>query len=124
MPTGRYAVLGDDGEPVGSESFRCAPGPAGWRYFANVTTNEPVPHDEIVDVVVDAEWRPVRLRVDTGAHQLFLEADRGRVRRAVHAGTGVGATALRSARRSEDRNAGWGVRGDRVAAHRGLERLV
>ncbi len=79
MPSGRYAVLGDDGEPVGTESFRCAPGPAGWRYFSNVSTNEPTPHDEIVDVVADAEWRPVRLRVDTGAHQLFLEADRDRL---------------------------------------------
>ena len=74
MPAGRYVVLGDDGAPVGSEEFRCAPGPAGWRYFSDVKTVEPVPHDEVVDVVVDARWRPVRVRVESGAHRLLLEA--------------------------------------------------
>jgi hypothetical protein len=75
MPAGRYVILGDDGEPVGSEEFRCAPGPMGWRYFSNIKTVEPLPHDEIVDVVVDYRWRPVRVRIETGPHQLILEAD-------------------------------------------------
>jgi hypothetical protein len=79
MPAGRYVVLGGDGGPVGSEEFRCAPGPAGWRYFSDVKTVEPVPHDEVVDVVVDAQWRPVRLRVETGAHRLLLEAEATRL---------------------------------------------
>ncbi len=79
MPAGRYVVLGDDGRPVGAEEFRCAPGPAGWRYFASIRTSEPVPHDETVDVVVDAGWRPVRIRVDTGAHEIRLEAGADRL---------------------------------------------
>jgi hypothetical protein len=73
MPSGRYVVLGDDGEPIGTEDFRCAPGPAGWRYFSEIETAEHGRHREIVDVAVDAEWRPVRLRVDTEAHDLLLE---------------------------------------------------
>jgi hypothetical protein len=74
MPSGRYTVLGDDGDPVGTEDFRCAPGPAGWRYFAEIDTIEHGEHHETVDVVVDDVWRPVRLRVDSGAHDLLLEA--------------------------------------------------
>jgi hypothetical protein len=73
MPVGRYMVLGDDGAPVGSESFRCAPGPAGWRYVSDVETNEYGPHRANVDIVVDAEWRIVRVRVRTQDHELLLE---------------------------------------------------
>ncbi len=73
MPAGRYAVLGDDGARVGTEEFRCAPGPMGWRYFSDVQTSDPTPHLETIDIVVDADWRPVRLRVDTGEHQILLE---------------------------------------------------
>ena len=73
MPAGRYAVLGDDGEQVGTEEFRCAPGPMGWRYFSDIQTSDPAPHVETFDVVVDADWRPIRIRVDTGEHQILLE---------------------------------------------------
>jgi hypothetical protein len=73
MPQGRYTVLGDDGAPVGTESFRCAPGPVGWRYFSDVDTVDPAPHREIVDVAVDADWRIARVRIDTGDHHLLLE---------------------------------------------------
>ena len=73
MPQGRYTVLGDDGEPVGTESFRSAPGPMGWRYFSDVDTTDPVPHREVVDVAVDAGWRIARVRIDTGEHQVLLE---------------------------------------------------
>ncbi len=73
MPQGRYTVLGDDGKPVGTESFRCAPGPMGWRYFSDVDTTDPAPHREIVDVVVDPEWRIARVRIDTSGHDLLLE---------------------------------------------------
>jgi hypothetical protein len=78
MPAGRYTVLDGSGRPAGAESFRCAPGPAGWRYFAEIETSLPEPHREVVDLVVDAWWRPVRLRIDTGSHDILLvvEGDR------------------------------------------------
>ena len=79
MPTGEYSVLAEDGSVEGTEHFRCAPGPVGWRYFSEIDTIEPEPHHEIVDVAVDAQWRPVRLRIDTGAHSLLLEADGDRL---------------------------------------------
>jgi hypothetical protein len=73
MPRGRYIVLGDDGRPVGTETFRCAPGPVGWRYFSDVDTTDPSPHREVVDVAVDAHWRIARVRIDTGEHDILLE---------------------------------------------------
>jgi hypothetical protein len=79
MPTGEYRVLAADGSVEGTERFRCAPGPVGWRYFSEIATTEPVQHHEIVDVAVDAQWRPVRLRIDTGEHHLLLEADGDRL---------------------------------------------
>jgi Putative glycolipid-binding len=69
MPLGRYTMLGDDGAAIGTEEFRCAPGPMGWRYFSEVTTD----HREIVDVAVDADWRIARVRIDTGDHDILLE---------------------------------------------------
>ncbi len=69
MPTGRYTVLGDDGAPAGTEDFRCAPGPMGWRYFSDIQTD----HHEIVDIAVDRDWRIARLRFDTGEHHILLE---------------------------------------------------
>lgn len=73
MALGRYTLLGEDGSPVGTEDFRCAPGPMGWRYVSTIVTSEPHPHDEQVDLVADASWRPVRVRIDTGAHELLAE---------------------------------------------------
>ena len=60
MPSGRYAVRGRSGDVVGTEDFRCAPGPMGWRYVSEIQRDEPTPHRETVDVVVDASWRIVR----------------------------------------------------------------
>ncbi len=77
MPAGRYAVLGDDGVRVGTEEFRCAPGPMGWRYFSDIQTTDPTPHVETFDVVVDRDWRPVRIRIGTGEHHLMLEPHGG-----------------------------------------------
>jgi hypothetical protein len=74
VPSGSYAVLGDVGRPVGTETFRCAPGPLGWRYVSDIRTSDPVPHDETVDVAVDADWRPVRAVIRTGQHEAWLEA--------------------------------------------------
>ena len=71
MPAGRYIVMDGRGTAVGTEEFRCAPGPAGWRYAGTISTSSPEPHGELVDFVVDSAWRPVRLRIDTGSHQLL-----------------------------------------------------
>jgi hypothetical protein len=73
MPSGTYEILGDDGEPVGTETFRCAPGPAGWRYVSEIETTEHGAHRQSVDIAVDAAWRMARVRVRTGAHELHLE---------------------------------------------------
>ena len=73
MPRGRYTVLDPDGRPVGTEEFRCAPGPMGWRYFSDVDTTDPTPHREVVDLVVDTGWRLVRARIATGEHEILLE---------------------------------------------------
>ena len=45
----------------------------GWRYVSEIHRDEPDPHGETVDVVVDAEWRIVRARIETGAHSVTLE---------------------------------------------------
>ena len=73
MPFGRYTVFGEDGEPVGTEEFRCAPGPMGWRYFAEIETTDPVPHHETLDVAVDADWRIARVRIQNSEHEVLLE---------------------------------------------------
>lgn len=73
MPQGRYSVIGDDGAAVGTEEFRCAPGPAGWRYVSEVDTREDGPHRAVVDVAVDAAWRIARVRIETPEHRLLLE---------------------------------------------------
>lgn len=75
MPQGRYVVMDGDGNAVGTEDFRCAPGPAGWRYFSEISTGEPAPHREVVDLVVEGSWRPVRVRISTGSHDLVLTAE-------------------------------------------------
>jgi len=62
MP-GRYTILDDDARPSGTEEFRCAPGPMGWRYFSDVEIETKEPHHEIVDLAVDSSWRPVRTRI-------------------------------------------------------------
>jgi hypothetical protein len=78
MPTGRYRVIGDDGATVGTEAFRCAPGPMGWRYVSQVDTNEYGPHQATVDIAVDSAWRIVRAHVRTEqGHELHLERGEG-----------------------------------------------
>jgi hypothetical protein len=79
MPVGRYAVMDGDGNRVGTEEFRCAPGPMGWRYFSDIETSVPEPHREIVDLAVDAYGRPVRVRIDTGSHEILLMVESGRL---------------------------------------------
>jgi hypothetical protein len=72
MPAGRYTVMDGAGSPVGSEDFRCAPGPMGWRYFSTIQTSEPESHEGVVDLAVDAIWRPERTRIATRGHELLL----------------------------------------------------
>jgi len=79
MPAGRYAILGDSGSRVGTESFRCAPGPIGWRYFSDIQIEGGDAHREIVDLAVDSSWRPVRTRIETGSHQILLSAEGDRL---------------------------------------------
>jgi hypothetical protein len=74
MPLGRYVILDDDGGRRGTEDFRSAPGPIGWRYFSDVVIETGESHHEIVDLVVDSSWRPVRTRIETGSHDILLTA--------------------------------------------------
>lgn len=75
MPAGGYTVMNGEGSVVGTEDFRCAPGPMGWRYFSDITTSDPQPHHEVVDLAVDAQWRPARCRIATGSHEILLTAE-------------------------------------------------
>ncbi len=79
VAVGRYTVMDGDGSPIGTEEFRCAPGPMGWRYFSDVQTSVPEPHHEVVDLTVDAAWRPVRTRIATGSHEILLSAGADRL---------------------------------------------
>ena len=78
MPFGRYTGFGDGGEPVGTEDFRAAPGPMGWRYFSEVETKEPSYHQETLDLAVHADWRIANVRIG-GAHELLLQASAGAI---------------------------------------------
>jgi len=69
MPSGRYIVLGENAEPEGEESFRSAPGPAGWRYVAEITGAG----EGAVDLVADAGWNVVRVRFRSPGGELLLE---------------------------------------------------
>jgi len=71
MPSGLYRLLDDAGELIATEQFRAAPGPMGWRYFSTVTALE---RRTNVDLSVDSQWRPVRVRIQTPAHHLLLSA--------------------------------------------------
>jgi hypothetical protein len=77
MPQGRYTLIGDDGSAVGTEEFRCAPGPAGWRYVSEIDNHVYGPHRATVDLAVDAAWRIVRARVETADHRLLLQPRNG-----------------------------------------------
>ncbi|MDQ1644278.1 MAG: hypothetical protein QOJ50_462 [Cryptosporangiaceae bacterium] len=66
MPTGTYVHLDPlTGEPVASERFSCAPGPAGWRYVGTAIGADG--HETArTDLAVDARWRPARLELRSG----------------------------------------------------------
>ena len=71
MPSGLYRLFDESGTPLGTEQFRCAPGPMGWRYFSTVQDARGVSN---VDLSVDASWRPVRVRIQTAEHHLLVSA--------------------------------------------------
>ena len=60
------------GRAVGTEAFRTARAPAGWRYFATIRTDVPEPHTETVDVVVADDRSIVRVHIDTGTTNVLL----------------------------------------------------
>jgi hypothetical protein len=76
MPSGLYRLFDESGAPLGTEQFRCAPGPMGWRYFSTVQDARGVTN---VDLSVDASWRPVRLRIQTPEHHLLVSARAGQL---------------------------------------------
>jgi hypothetical protein len=49
----------------------------GWRYVSEILRDEPSMHRETVDVTVDASWRIVRARIETGSHAILLEPGDG-----------------------------------------------
>jgi hypothetical protein len=49
----------------------------GWRYVSEIQRDEPTQHRETVDVVVDASWRIVRAKIETGTHAIHLEPENG-----------------------------------------------
>jgi hypothetical protein len=49
----------------------------GWRYVSEIERDEPSMHRETVDVVVDASWRIIRARIETGSHAILLEPGNG-----------------------------------------------
>lgn len=61
MPRGVYVHLEDEAR----EHFQCAPGPAGWRYVADVYTDGDAAVGGI-DLTVDARWRQIRLVLRSG----------------------------------------------------------
>lgn len=68
MPSGSYLLSDADG-PYAVESFRCAAGPAGWRYVA--TRTDPDGRALLaLDLAVDDRWRAVRLVLAVGSAEL------------------------------------------------------
>jgi len=74
MPSGLYRLFDETGASTGTEQFRCAPGPMGWRYFSTVQDARGVTN---VDLSVDAAWRPVRVRIQTPEHHVLVSARAG-----------------------------------------------
>lgn len=72
MPAGTYTIFDGNGRGFASEEFRTAPGIAGSRYFATIRFEDSA-DEEIVDLSVDAGWRPRRLRIGTGEHHVILQ---------------------------------------------------
>ena len=66
MPRGLYSLRDHDGAVVAYERFSCAPGPAGWRYHAQVLASDGRTPAGLVDVTTDATGRQIRVEVRAG----------------------------------------------------------
>jgi len=66
VPRGLYSLRDHDGAVVAYERFSCAPGPAGWRYHAQVLASDGRTPAGLVDVTTDATGRQIRVEVRAG----------------------------------------------------------
>lgn len=66
MPRGLYSLRDQDGTVVAYERFSCAPGPAGWRYNAQVLAPDGRTPTGLVDVTTDACGLQIRVEVRAG----------------------------------------------------------
>jgi hypothetical protein len=66
MPSGLYSLRDDAGIVVAYERFSCAPGPAGWRYNAQVLDPDGRTPTGLVDVTIDASGRQIRVELRAG----------------------------------------------------------
>lgn len=66
MPRGLYSLRDHAGTVVAYERFSCAPGPAGWRYNAQVLAPDGRTPTGLVDVTIDASGQQIRVEVRAG----------------------------------------------------------
>lgn len=66
VPRGLYSLRDEDGTVVAYERFSCAPGPAGWRYHAQVLAPDGRTPTGLVDVTTDARGSQIRVEVRAG----------------------------------------------------------
>lgn len=66
MPRGLYSLRDDRGMVVAYERFSCAPGPAGWRYNAQVLAPDGRRPTGLVDITTDASGMQLRVEVRAG----------------------------------------------------------
>ena len=66
MPRGLYSLRDEDGTVVAYERFSCAPGPAGWRYHAQVLAPDGRTPTGLVDVTTNARGSQIRVEVRAG----------------------------------------------------------
>jgi hypothetical protein len=66
VPRGQYSLRDHGGTVVGYERFSCAPGPAGWRYNAQVLAPDGSTPTGLVDVTTDAAGTQIRVEVRAG----------------------------------------------------------
>ena len=66
VPRGLYSLRDHDGTVVAYERFSCAPGPAGWRYHAQVFGPDGRTPTGLVDVTTAASGSQIRVEVRAG----------------------------------------------------------
>ena len=66
VPRGLYSLRDHDGTVITYERFSCAPGPAGWRYHAQVLAADGRTPTGLVDVTTDARGSQIRVEVRAG----------------------------------------------------------